>query len=88
MRDAKMLLTVQNHPHFGLEVGVSELPEGERLSGCILQHTESDADGVLRREACRMDKPGGADRKVGRRVYTCSVLFHLKRVWTKDRDTT
>lgn len=55
----KLLLTVQHHPHLGLEVAVSELPEGKGLPGCILQHAEGDADGVLRGEARRVDKPGG-----------------------------
>lgn len=54
-----VLLTVQHHPHLGLEVVVGELPQGEGLSGRVLQHAEGDADGVLRREAGRVDEPGG-----------------------------
>lgn len=60
-RDAETLLTVKHHTHLGLEVTVSELPEGEGLSGCILQHAEGDADGVLWRETCRVDEPGWRD---------------------------
>lgn len=52
-----MLLTVQHHSHLGLEVDVGELPQGEGLPGCVLQHAEGDADGVLWREACRVDEP-------------------------------
>lgn len=59
-----MLLTVQHHPHLGLEVVVSELPEGKGLPGCILQHAKGDADGVVWREACRVDKSGGREKKM------------------------
>lgn len=53
-----MLLTVQHHPHHGLEIAVSELPESKGLPRYILQHAEGDADSVLWREASRVDKPG------------------------------
>lgn len=59
-----MFLTVEHHSHLGLEVIVGELPEGEGLPGCFLQHAEGDADGVLWRETCRVDKPGRRQGKV------------------------
>lgn len=62
--DAEMLLTVEHHSHLRLEIIVGELPEGEGLPGCLLQHAEGDADGVLWREACRVDKPGGREGKM------------------------
>lgn len=52
-----MRLTVKHHPHHRLEVNVCELPEGKGLPGSVLQHAESDADGVLWRETCRVDEP-------------------------------
>lgn len=52
-----MLLTVEHHSHLWLKVNVSELPESKGLPGCVLQHAEGDADGVLWRETCRVDKP-------------------------------
>lgn len=60
-RGAEMFLTVEHHSHLGLEVIVRELPEGEGLPGCILQHTEGEADGVLWRETRWVDEPGGKD---------------------------
>ena len=58
-----MLLTIEHHSHHGLEVIVSELPEGKRFPGCFLQQAEGDADGVLWRETCRVDEPGGRKRE-------------------------
>lgn len=51
------LLTVDHYSHLRLEVIVGELPEGKGLPGRVLQHPEGDADGVLWRETCRVDKP-------------------------------
>lgn len=59
-----MSLTVEHHSHLGLEVIVGELPKGEGLPGCFLQHAEGDADGVLWRETCRVDEPGRREGKV------------------------
>lgn len=50
------VLTVQHHPHFGLEIVVSELPESKGLLGRVLQQAEGHADSVLWRKACWMDK--------------------------------
>lgn len=62
-RCAATSLTVKHHTHLGLEVIVGELPEGEGFPGCFLQHAEGDADGVLGRETCRVNKPGGRRRR-------------------------
>lgn len=70
-RDAETSLTVEHHSHLGLEVVVGELPEGEGLPGSLLQHAEADADGVFRRETCRVDEPG---RRRGKVI----LLSHLK----------
>lgn len=71
---------MQHDAHLGLEVIVGELPEGEGLSGRVRQQAEGDADGVLRREACGVDKPTG-------RLETVDVTLTLTpRVREEFRD--
>lgn len=41
------VLTIQHHPHFRLEIVVSELPESKGLLGRFLQQTKGHADSVL-----------------------------------------
>lgn len=60
---AEVLLTVQHNPHLGLEILISELPQGEGLPGRVLQQAESDADGVFWIEARRVDESAGRRRK-------------------------
>lgn len=50
------VLTVEHHPHFGLEIIVSQLPESKGLFGWVLQQAESHADSVFWRKAWWMDK--------------------------------
>lgn len=57
MRFAEVLLTVNNHPHLWLEINVSELPESKGLPGRILQDPKGDADGVVWRKTCWVNKP-------------------------------
>lgn len=64
-----VLLTVNHHSHLWLEVIVCELPESKRLPGCILQHSEGNADGVLWGETCRVDKPGRMARQTARFTF-------------------
>lgn len=61
LRRTRRLLTVQRDPHLGLEVAVSELPQSEGLPGCALQQAEAHADGVLGREAGRVDVSAGKE---------------------------
>lgn len=79
-----MLLTIEHHSHFGLEVVVSKLPKGKGLPGRILQHAEGDADGVFWGEACRVDKPGGREGSSSIKVQGISstLLKHLNIQWT------
>lgn len=51
-----VLLTVNHHSHLWLEVILRELPESKRLPGCILQHSEGNADGVLWKDGKRDHK--------------------------------
>lgn len=66
-----MLLTIQHHSHFGLEVVVGELPEGKGFPGCVLENTEGNADGVLWRKTYWMDEParreGNLEEAAGQR---------------------